>query len=76
MAVIAYVVVAAVMFWLGMIFAFLGGLIFIVVAAVLGGLKLAGVFPWSWWWAMVPLWVVAGGAVLKMRMALRENRLY
>ena len=68
----AYVVSAAVLFWLGMILAFLGGLIFVILAVVLGALKLAGIFAWSWWWAMLPLWGALGGAVVKMRIAARD----
>lgn len=74
MIVAAYVVAAAVLFWLGMIFAFLGGLIFVILAAVLAALKLAGIFVWSWWWVALPLWTALGGAVLKVRMAARDPR--
>jgi hypothetical protein len=74
MAIAIYVIAAAVLFWFGMIFAHLGGLIFVTLAAVLAVLKLAGIFPWSWWWAMLPLWTALGGGVLKMRMAARDPR--
>jgi len=74
MIVIVYVAAAAVLFWLGMIFAFLGGLIFVILAVVLAGLKLAGIFVWSWWWVVLPLWVAIGGAVVKMRIAARDPR--
>lgn len=76
MIVVAYVVAAAVLFWLGMIFAFLGGLIFVTLAAVLAVLKLAGFFVWSWWWAMLPLWTAFGGAVTKMHIAVRDPRFW
>lgn len=74
MMVAAYVVAAAVLFWLGMIFAHLGGLIFVILAAALAALKLAGIFPWSWWWVALPLWTALGGGFLKMRMAARDSR--
>jgi|HubBroStandDraft_6_1064221.scaffolds.fasta_scaffold2998926_2 hypothetical protein len=75
MIVVAYVVAAIALFWLGMVTAVvLGGLGFIIVAVVLGGLKLAGIFPWSWWWAMLPLWAAVGGAYVKTRMAARDPR--
>ena len=70
-AVIAYVVAAVALFWIGMVF-FLGGLIFVLVAAALAGLKLAGIFAWSWWWAILPLWAAVGGAFVKMRVAARD----
>lgn len=74
MIVVAYMAAAAVLFWLGMIFAFLGGLICVILAAVLAALKLAGIFAWSWWWAMLPLWTALGGAVTKMHIAARDPR--
>jgi len=70
--VIAYVVAAVALFLVGMVTFFLGGLIFVILAAVLAGLKLAGIFAWSWWWATLPLWGAAGGAVVKMRVAARS----
>ena len=45
--VVAYVVAAAALFWIGMVTFFLGGLFFVILAAVLAGLKLAGIFVWS-----------------------------
>jgi hypothetical protein len=72
MAIIAYVVAAAALFWLGMILASFGGLIFVLLAAVLAGLKVAGIVAWSWWWVMLPLWTAVGGAFVKMRMATRD----
>jgi hypothetical protein len=74
MLVVAYVVAAAALFWVGMVTFFLGGLIFVALAAVLAGLKLAGIFAWSWWWAMLPLWAAIGGAVVKMRIASSRPR--
>jgi hypothetical protein len=70
--VIAYVVAAAALFWVGMVTFFLGGLIFVILAVVLAGLKLAGIFVWSWWWAALPLFGAVGGAVVKMRIAARD----
>jgi len=29
---------------------------FFALALVLAGLKGLGVFPWSWWWVLAPLW--------------------
>jgi hypothetical protein len=41
-------------FWVGMLSAmFMGGLFFLMLAAVLAGLKLAGILGWSWWWAVL-----------------------
>jgi hypothetical protein len=74
MIVAAYVIAAAVLFWLGMIFAHVGGLIFVILAVVLVVLKLVGIFPWEWWWVALPLWMALGGAVLKVRMAARDPR--
>lgn len=74
MMVVAYVVAAAAAFWAGMILFAFGGLIFVALAAVLAGLKLAGIFAWSWWWAMLPLWAAIGGGVVKMRIAGRDPR--
>jgi hypothetical protein len=67
-----YVVAAAALFGLGMIFAFFGGLIFVILAAALAGLKLTGIVSWSWWWVMLPLWAAIDGAVVKMRTAARD----
>ena len=53
MMIVIYVVAAALVFWLGMITAFLGGLVFVVLAAVGAGLKLADVTALSWWWALL-----------------------
>ena len=72
MMIVAYVVAAAVLFWVGMVTAFLGGLIFIVAAAILAGLKLFAVISWSWWWTLLPLWAAAGGAYVKVRLAARD----
>ena len=75
METIAYLVAAAALFWVGMISAIaLGGLLFVILAAVLAGLKLAGIIAWSWWWAMLPLWGAIGGAFLKTRLAARDPR--
>ncbi len=76
MIVVAYVAAAAVLFWLGMIFPLLGGLIFVILAAVLAALKRAGIFVWSWWWAMHPLWTALGGAATKMHIAARDPRFF
>jgi hypothetical protein len=67
-----YLVAAVALFWLGTIFANLGGLIFIILAAVLALLKIAGILAWSWWWVALPLWVALGGAFFKMRTAGRD----
>lgn len=70
--VVAYVVAAAALFWIGMVTFFLGGLFFVILAAVLAGLKLARIFVWSWWWTALPLFGAGGGAVVKMRIAARD----
>jgi hypothetical protein len=72
MMIVIYVVAAATVFWVGMITAFLGGLVFVILAAVGAGLKLAGVIALSWWWALLPLWGAMGGAYVKMRLAARD----
>jgi hypothetical protein len=72
MIVAAYVVAAAALFWVGMVTFFLGGLIFVILAAALAGLKLAGIFIWSWWWVALPLFAASGGAFVKMRAAARD----
>ena len=73
MTAISYVIAAAAVWWVGMISSVvLGGLIFIILAAVLAALKFAGIFAWSWWWAMLPLWGAMGGASVKMWLAARD----
>ena len=73
MTIVAYVVAAAVIWWVGMVTSmFLGGLIFVILAAALAGLKLAGIVAWSWWWALLPLWGAMGGASVKLWMAARD----
>ena len=68
MLIAAYVVAAAVAFWIGMITAVaLGGLGFVILTAILAGLKLAGIFDVSWWWVLLPLWTVLGGVYVKSR---------
>ena len=74
MFVIGYVVAAFALFWLGMVTFFLGGLIFVILAALLVVLKLVGIFVWSWWWTALPLFGAAGGGVVKMRIAARDPR--
>jgi hypothetical protein len=72
MIVIAYLVAAVVLFWIGSVAFFLGGAIFVILATILAGLKLAGFVTWSWWWIALPLWAVVGGAVVKMRIVTRD----
>jgi hypothetical protein len=76
MTIVVYVIAAAFVFWVGMILTAsgIGGLPFLIVAAVIAGLKLADIFPWSWWWAMLPVWGAVSGAYLKMRLAARDPR--
>jgi hypothetical protein len=75
MEMLAYLVAAATLFWVGMITAtVLGGLIFVIAAAVFAGLKLVGTIAWSWWWMMLPLWAAIGGAYVKVRMAARSEQ--
>ena len=72
MIVVAYVVTAAALFWVGSVAFFLGGAIFVILAAILAGLKLAGVIAWSWWWIVLSLWTAIGGAVAKMWIVTRD----
>jgi hypothetical protein len=66
MTIVAYVVAVAVVFSVGMILASWGGLIFVLLVAVIACFKLAGIIAWSWW-VMLPIWWALGGAVVKMR---------
>jgi hypothetical protein len=66
-----YLIVAAVLFWLGLISALRSTLILMIATAVLAMLKLAGIFEWSWWWALSPLWIVTGG-IAKAHYALSD----
>jgi hypothetical protein len=74
MMTILYLLAAVVVSWGGMLItaAGIGGLPFILVAAVLAGLKLAGVIAWPWWWAMLPLWGAVSGTVAKMWIVTRD----
>lgn len=74
LGIIVYVVAAAAALSVGMILFAFGGLIFVLLAAVLAFLKLAGLVTLSWWWVALPLWAAAGGAVVKMRVAARDSR--
>ena len=72
MTMIAHFVAAVAVFWVGMLLMHFGGLIFVILAALLAGLKRAGIIAWSWWWAALPLFGAAGGAFVKMRIAARD----
>jgi hypothetical protein len=65
-AILIYLVVAAVMFWVGMIRASVGILSFAIFAALLAGLKLVGVTELPWWLVLLPLWGAIGGACVKI----------
>lgn len=73
MATVYYLLATAAVFWLGMLSAvFVGGLLFLLAAALIAGLKLTDVIDWSWWWAGLPIWGAIGGAVAKMWIATRD----
>lgn len=75
MAIITYVLAAAVLWWIGMAITAaigLGVLPFVLIAALLASLKLAGIFVGSWWWAILPIWGALGGAAVKMWVASRD----
>ena len=74
MAILVYVVAATVLFSFGMIFAFLGGLIYAIAALVFAMLKFADVLIWSWQWTLLPLWAAAGVAAGKIEYALHHRR--
>jgi len=69
MTTILYVLAIVAVFWVGMLSAvFIGGLLFLILAAVFAGLKVAGIIGWSWWWVTLPIW----GAIAKMWMVSRD----
>ena len=73
MATIFYLLASIATFWIGMLSAVLmGGLLFLILAAVFAGLKLIGIFAWSWWWVVLPIWAAIGGAVAKMWIVTRD----
>jgi hypothetical protein len=73
METIVFLIAAGTLFWAGMLTAVVwGGLIFVIAAAVLGGLKLISTIAWSRWWVMLSLWAAIGGAYVKVRMAARD----
>jgi hypothetical protein len=73
MEIAVYVILAVVAFAFGIARrVFLGGSIFVMVAVVLAGIKLAGIADISWWWVALPMWTVAGAAFLKMWVAARN----
>lgn len=70
---ILYLLAIVAMFWVGMLSAvFMGGLPFVILAAILAGLKLAGITGWSWWWVTLPIWGAIGGAIAKMWIVTRD----
>jgi hypothetical protein len=70
---IIYLLSSVAVFWIGMLSAvFIGGLLFLILAAVFAGLKLAGILGWSWWWVFLPVWGGIGGAVAKMWIVTRD----
>jgi hypothetical protein len=73
MATILYLIAAIAVFWIGMLSAVLmGGALFLILAAVFAGLKLAGVIAWAWWWVALPVWGAIGGAAAKIWMVTRD----
>ena len=70
-----YLVAAAAVWLTGMALiaaATLGGLPFVIFAAVFAGLELGGIISWSWWWTSLPLWGAVGGAVARMYIITRD----
>ncbi len=75
MDVVWYLVAAAAVWLIGMALtaaATLGGLPFVILAAVFTGLKLGGIISWSWCWTLLPLWGAVGGAVVRMYITTRD----
>jgi len=73
LATIFYLLASIATFWIGMLSAVLmGGLLFLILAAVFAGLKLAGILTWSWWWVVLPIWAAIGGAFAKMWIVTRD----
>lgn len=67
-----YLIATVAVFWVGALSAvFIGGWLFLILAAVLAGLKVAGIIGWSWWWVTLPIWGAVGWAVT--RMALKHS---
>jgi hypothetical protein len=65
-AILIYLVVAVVVFWIGMIRASIGVLSFAIFAALLAGLKIVGAIEWPWWLVLLPFWGAIGGAYVKI----------
>jgi hypothetical protein len=73
MTTVLYLLAAVAVFWVGMLSAVLmGGALFLILAAILAGLKLAGAIGWSWWWVILPIWGAIGGALAKMWIVTRD----
>jgi hypothetical protein len=74
MTTVLYLLATAAVVWVGMALTAtgLGGLPFVVLAALFVGLKLAGIINWSWWWVMLPLWGGISGAFAKMWLVTRD----
>jgi hypothetical protein len=73
MATIIYILASIAVFWVGMLSAvFMGGLLFLILAAIFAGLKVIGIIGWSWWWIALPVWGAIGGAIAKMWIVTRD----
>jgi hypothetical protein len=71
MVTIGYILAAAVAWWIGMALTTavgLGGLPFVFLAALTVALKAVGILPWSWWWAVLPVWAGLGSLHAKLWM--------
>lgn len=73
MAAVFCLIASIAVFWVGMASAaFIGGLPFLILAAVFAGLKFAGIIGWAWWWTALPIWGAVGGAMAKMWFVTRD----
>jgi hypothetical protein len=73
MTTIFLVLAIVAVFWIGSLSAvFMGGLLFMILAALFAGLKLTGIVAWSWWWVTLPIWGGVGGAIAKMWIVTRD----
>jgi hypothetical protein len=73
MATILYVLAAIAASWISMLSSVLiGGLPLLILAVLLAALKLAGVVAWSWWWVVLPIWVIGGSVLGKLWIVTRD----
>lgn len=66
MTTIIYLLAVVAVLWVGMLSAvFIGGLLFLILAALFAALKLVGIIAWSRWWVALPVWGAVGGGIAK-----------